>query len=77
MCVGTFVHVDSRCGHVSILCFRLSVHFGFWWVIGQKMSMWWFPMYWRICFLVFVLFVCLICLWLSKSGLINYDEFVH
>ena len=32
-----FVHVDSRCGHVSILCLGHSVQFGFGWVIGQKM----------------------------------------
>ena len=32
-----FVHVDNRCGHMSISCFGQNVQFGLGFVIGQKM----------------------------------------
>lgn len=52
-----FVHVDSRYGHVSISYLGNSVQFGIGWVIGQKMSLRRFPMYWA--YLIFS--VCVIC----------------
>ena len=37
LCVGGWVEVESRCGHVSILWFEQNVQLGFGYVNGQKM----------------------------------------
>ena len=42
-----FVHVDNRCGHVSIALFGHRVQFGFGYVSGQKIFFRWLPMYWE------------------------------
>ena len=34
MCV--FVHVDNRCGHMSISCFGINIQFGFGYVNGEN-----------------------------------------
>ena len=50
-------HVESRCGHVSIVLLGHSVQFGFGCVIYQNMFLGCFPLYWayRKCI------VCVIC----------------
>lgn len=40
-----FVHVDSRCGHVSISLFGHSVQLGFGWVSGPNVFNRCLPMY--------------------------------
>ena len=52
-----FEHVESKCGHVSMVLLGHNVQFGFGCILGQKMFLRWFPMYWA--YLSFS--VCVIC----------------
>jgi hypothetical protein len=40
-----FEHVDSRCGHVSMVLLGHSVQFGFGYKLSHNTCLRWFPMY--------------------------------
>ena len=49
-----FEHVESKCGHVSIVLLGHSVQFGFGYKLGLKIFLRWLPIYWayrnfRVC----------------------------
>lgn len=72
-----FVHMDRRCGHVSISQSRHGVHFAFGWVVCHNMLFRRFLCIERIIVFVFVLFMHMRYLWHSMSGLIVCGEFGH
>ena len=68
-----FGHVESKCGHVSMELLGHSAHFGFGCKLGEKIFLWWIPIYWAYQnFGVFVLWVFVILRYFPKL----VEEFV-
>jgi hypothetical protein len=63
-----FEHVESKCGHVSMVFLGHIVQFRFGYNLSQKIFFWWFPIYWAYwSFKVCVIWAYVV-LGLSKIG---------